>query len=111
MHRLPHRAQTALLCARVCIDLQKVILLVKNVCVCVWECACDRIKGTCAEGIEVIILHLQNSHFAFMRGLKLFLSSNVAFLRKRQRDRILTLLIYGLILSTVATTAAIPLRR
>lgn len=80
-------------------------------CVCVGECACDRIKGTCAEGIEVIILHLQNSHFAFMRGLKLFLSSNVAFLRKRQRDRILTLLIYGLILSTVATTAAIPLRR
>lgn len=41
-----------------------------------------------------------------MHGLKLFLSSNVASQRKRQRDRTLTLLIYGLILSTIATTAA-----
>lgn len=41
-----------------------------------------------------------------MHGLKLFLSSNVASQRKRPRDRTLTLLIYGLILSTVATTAA-----
>lgn len=41
-----------------------------------------------------------------MHGLKLFLSSNVASQRKRQRDRTLTLLVYGLILSTVATTAA-----
>lgn len=39
-----------------------------------------------------------------MRGLKLFLSSYVAL--HRQRDKTLTLLIYGLILSTVATTAA-----
>ena len=39
-----------------------------------------------------------------MHGLKLFLSSNVA--SQRQRDRTLTLLIYGLTLSTVATTAA-----
>ncbi len=41
-----------------------------------------------------------------MHGLKLFLSSNVTSQRKIQRDRTLTLLIYGLILSTVATTAA-----
>lgn len=41
-----------------------------------------------------------------MHGLKHFLSSNVASQRKTDRDRTLTLLKYGLNLSTVATTAA-----
>ena len=41
-----------------------------------------------------------------MHGLKPFLSSNVASQSKRQRDRTLTLLTYGLYLSIVAITAA-----